>query len=175
MQHLERSLRHLENWAMLLVATALFSMMLITVINVVLRYIFNAPLVWSYEVISDYLLAISFFLALSYTLREHGHIALDSVIRRIQSPHARSAIGLVCDLFALALFLGICYEGSLTTHSSWANDYSLPGAIPLPAWPAYIMIPIGSGLISIRLICQIVIHTLDLRARQFRTQPATDK
>ncbi|MGH8600679.1 MAG: TRAP transporter small permease [Burkholderiales bacterium] len=158
MQIFDRWLRRIEQAAMLLVAAALFSMMMITVIDVVLRYVFNAPFSWSYDVIGNYLLVILFFLALSYTLREQGHIALDLAVRKIASVRARALLALVGDVLAFALFAGILYEGAVTTRSDWVSHYLLPGVIPLPTWLAHVFVPIGCAIIVLRVLYQALQH-----------------
>ena len=55
----------------------LLLLMLLVVADVALRYLFNAPLAWSYEVVSSYLMPGLFFLAVSHTLKAHGHVAVD--------------------------------------------------------------------------------------------------
>jgi TRAP-type C4-dicarboxylate transport system permease small subunit len=162
MQIFDRWLRRIEQVAMLLVAAALFSMMMITVVDVVLRYAFNAPFSWSYDVIGNYLLVILFFLALSYTLREQGHIALDLVVRKIASVRARAALALIGDVLALAFFVGILYEGAVTTRSDWVNHYLLPGVVPLPTWLAHVFVPIGCGIIALRILHQLLLHAASL-------------
>ncbi|HEY8710166.1 MAG TPA: TRAP transporter small permease subunit, partial [Burkholderiaceae bacterium] len=52
-------------------------LMLLAVADVALRYLFNAPLSWSYEMVSSYLMPGLFFLAVSHTLKAHGHVAVD--------------------------------------------------------------------------------------------------
>lgn len=162
MQVFDRWLRRLEQVAMFFVAAALFAMMMITVVDVVLRYAFNAPFSWAYDVIGNYLLVILFFLALSYTLREQGHIALDLVVRKIASVRARAAIALAGDLLALAFFIGILYEGVLTTRSAWINHYLLPGVMPLPTWLSHVFVPIGCAIIGLRVLYQAVLHARSL-------------
>jgi TRAP-type C4-dicarboxylate transport system permease small subunit len=162
MQIFDRWLRRIEQVAMLLVAAALFSMMMITVVDVVLRYVFNAPFSWSYDVIGNYLLVVLFFLALSYTLREQGHIALDLVVRKIATVRARAALALIGDVLALALFVGILYEGAVTTHSDWVSHYLLPGVIPLPTWLAHVFVPIGCAIIVLRVLYQALLHAASL-------------
>ena len=57
-----RLLERVENVAMAIVASALFATMMITVVDVVMRYGFNAPLAFAYDFIGQYLLVAAFFL-----------------------------------------------------------------------------------------------------------------
>ena len=60
-------------------ALMLFVLMCLVVADVSMRYLFNAPLQWSFEVISNYLMPGLFFLAVSHTLKAHSHVAVDIV------------------------------------------------------------------------------------------------
>ena len=65
-------------------AVLMLAMMLLVVADVSLRYLFNAPLAWSYEVITSYLMPGVFFLAVSHTLEVHAHVAVDLLHQRMR-------------------------------------------------------------------------------------------
>ena len=62
---LRRTIDALDNGLMALGCLMLFSLMCVVVADVSLRYLFNAPLQWSYQVISSYLMPGLFFMAAS--------------------------------------------------------------------------------------------------------------
>lgn len=63
-----------------LAATLLFSMMTLTFVDVVLRYVFNAPIKGSFEV-SETLMAVLIFAGLPLVSRHGEHITIDSLVR----------------------------------------------------------------------------------------------
>src|SRR3546814_4948559 len=75
----EKWIARIEQLWMYVAAIALFAMMFITVVDVVLRYVWNSPLGWSQEVITLYLLAAAFSMALSATLEDNAHIRIDFI------------------------------------------------------------------------------------------------
>ena len=129
--------------------------MLIVTVNVVLRYVFNAPLSWSYDVVAEYLMVATFFLAVSYTLRIGGHMAVDVCIGRLKNRRLLAAYRLVGDILALLLTLGIGYKGYETTATAWTNADFLPGVVPFPTWPSHILVPIGMGILALRLLYRV--------------------
>jgi TRAP-type C4-dicarboxylate transport system permease small subunit len=157
-------IRRLENVAIFFVGVALAAMMLIVTTNVALRYLFNAPFSWSYDVIDQYLMVAAFFLAVSYTLRTNGHMEVDVFVAALTSLRLLAALRLVGDILSLLLTLGIAYEGYLTTVTAWTNAEFLPGVIAFPTWPSHILVPIGMGILALRLLYRIFndVHSLAL-------------
>lgn len=79
-------------------------LVLITVITVTSRYLFNAPMIWAWDVNIQLAGALA-FLAAGYTLLHRGHVVLDLLVKRL-SPRARARIDLVISLVFL-LVIGI--------------------------------------------------------------------
>ena len=51
--------------------------------DVMLRYLFNKPLAWAYDLIGLYLMAGVFFLSLSGTYAAHAHVGVDILVQRL--------------------------------------------------------------------------------------------
>ncbi len=69
---LVRLLDRLENVAIVAAGLCLAVMMLVVTMDVVMRYGFNAPLGWVYDLVGKYLVVAAFFLAVSETFRRGG-------------------------------------------------------------------------------------------------------
>ena len=65
LQSTHRSISVVESLWAALASVCLFAIMVIVFLDVGLRYIFNSPLGWSYDVISLYLMVALFFLTVS--------------------------------------------------------------------------------------------------------------
>lgn len=128
----------------------LFAIMVIVVVDVALRYLFNAPLGWSYDLISLYLMVALFFLALSVTQRDDHHVRVDIVFRHV-SPRVRHAMELVSYLLTVVVLVGIVYQGSVKFWISWQNNDVVAGAVPWPTWLGAVLVPLGVGLLVLRL------------------------
>jgi TRAP-type C4-dicarboxylate transport system permease small subunit len=136
--------------------------MAITVVDVVMRYGFNSPLAFAYDLITQYLLVAAFFLALSYTLRVGGHMNVDMLLVAIRSERARAALRLTADALSIAFFLALLYAGYVTAQDSWSRGERLVGALPLPVWISQAFVPLGVALLLLRLACRIATDVAEL-------------
>jgi len=130
-------------------AVALAAMTIVTFVQVILRYVFEAGLVWSLEA-STYSFGWLVLIGMSYGVRTRAHIAVDLVTRRL-SPEAGRRLA----LFALALSLVYCalmiygsavFVDRLMTLGNDARD------IPVPRWVLTGIMPVGFSLLAFRLL-----------------------
>jgi TRAP-type C4-dicarboxylate transport system permease small subunit len=155
----ERVLGVLDKAAMLVVAIALAGIMCVTIVDVIGRYGFNSPLEWAFTLISSYLLVAAFFLSVSYTFRQKGHVNVDIFHSRLP-PRARNAVTAGTELLAV-VFIGIIFwQGVLTTWNAWGDKLVEFGIISWPTWASKIFVPLGTGLLVARLLHSSVIHLL---------------
>lgn len=128
----------------------LMLLMLLVVADVALRYLFNAPLAWSYEMVSSYLMPGLFFLAVSHTLKAHGHVAVDILHNRM-SRTTRYVMHAATSALAAPAF-GLC--AVVAAQHTW--DEFQTGAVSTsglgaPSWTTSILLPLGFGLLALRL------------------------
>ena len=157
----ERALRVIETIGVSLAGVMMFLIMLVVVADVVLRYFFNAPLSWSYELISLYLMVGLFFFALSDTLAANAHVCVD--ILQLYLPkrlrHACEFIGYAC---VIPVFAGIFYMSVIRTWESYQGAEVLAGHIAWPTWLASVCVPLGVGVILLRMVLRLAGHGLSL-------------
>ena len=94
LNRIQLALRSVEAVFDAVTSLAMFVVMVLVSTDVAMRYLFNHPLSWSYDVISMYLMATVFLLALSSTLRHNHHVRVD-ILFQLASPRARMAMELV--------------------------------------------------------------------------------
>ena len=156
----------IENAFMTLAGAALAIIMCIVVADVILRYFFAAPLSWSHEIISMYLVTQVFFLALAGTFRDGGHIKVD-LFDRFQNTWFFSVAELIATCMTLLFFCLMLQQ--MATHG-WkvflSNDV-LDGAIPWPTWPPYFLGAVGVGLLIFRMVLLMIIKINLLSKGQF--------
>ncbi|HVL57718.1 MAG TPA: TRAP transporter small permease [Burkholderiaceae bacterium] len=90
--------RRLEFALGVLAASILFAMMLLTFVDVILRYFFNAPMKGSFEV-TELLMAVLIFCGLPLVSYRGGHVAIDTFERflpRLLRRALQPTIHLVC-------------------------------------------------------------------------------
>jgi TRAP-type C4-dicarboxylate transport system permease small subunit len=154
-------LTSIERIAGILAAIALAAIMVIVALDVSMRYIFNRPFAWSYDFVSLYVMAALFFLALSRTYAVHGHVNVD-LLHHFLGPRARRSLELVITLGSAGLFALMTYAGATRAWSQYVGNEVMSGLYTWPAWVSAVFVPIGSGLIVIRLVFDAVCHLTTL-------------
>jgi TRAP-type C4-dicarboxylate transport system permease small subunit len=122
--------------------------------EVLMRYVFNSPIPGHLEG-SELLMPIIVFLAISYTQRTHGHVGMDLLIETLPEGGRR-----VLQIVTLALSVFICavlaYYSARNAHQLWLYDDVTMTPPYFKTWPAAAAIPLGYGLISLRMILQLL-------------------
>ncbi|QEY23863.1 TRAP transporter small permease [Neisseria animalis] len=128
---------------------------LIMVIQVVLRYFFNAPLFWAEE-ISTQLLAFITALGLAYLTHTKQHICIDFVIGKLNGK-ARTAVALVSNTLLLALMTVLCfYAWEWVLRPEVQAEIS--GTTGLPRWYTFAALPVALTLLCLHQTVVTVNH-----------------
>ena len=133
--------------------------------DVAMRYLFNSPFAWAYDLIALYLMAGVFYFVLSDAYRANAHVGIDILHARM-GPRMRRAADLLTAAVSLSLFALIAYVGAERAWEGFVNDGVLAGQIPWPIWLSAIIVPIGCGLLLLRLALQFVRNLLGLATPQ---------
>ena len=125
------------------VAVALFAAMFgAIIVQIVLRYVFNAPLVWTDE-FASYLFVWISFLGFAMATRKRVHIGIGVVADRLPARGRRMLHGFWCVAtiaFALVLLaVGI----AITRRNADVQMVSLDFAL----WPVYLVVPIAAAFL----------------------------
>ncbi|WGS18872.1 MULTISPECIES: TRAP transporter small permease [unclassified Bradyrhizobium] len=156
-----KALRAIENVASTIAAAFMFAIMVIVFGDVIMRYVFNRPFSWAYDLISLYLMAGIFFLVLSEAYASHAHVSVD-ILQQKFSPAMIRVSEIVTCIVGIAVFSLIAYLGYLRAVDSFESADVMAGAIPWPMWPSIGLVPFGAGLITIRLALHLIAHVLSL-------------
>ena len=157
LMRIDKTLKMAERSLALLATGFMLAIMLVVTADVAMRYLFNSPFPWAYDLIALYLMAGVFYFVLSDAQREHAHVSIDIVQNRM-GRRVRHLTGLLTALISAVLFTLIAYVGVENAWESYANDEVLAGIIPWPMWLSAIIVPIGSTLLVFRLALQAVGH-----------------
>lgn len=154
-----RGLRVVENACMYGAAAGMVAIMMIVVVDVVLRYVFSAPLSWSYDVVSMYLVSFVIFLALAESFRRGVHIKVD-MIQRLRGTRflaAAELLGYSASLLLFGLILHLLVSQGV--QGMIARDV-VDGAIPWPTWPPYLIAALGTGLLWLRMLLSLSLRLI---------------
>ena len=91
-----------------LAALLVLLLIALMIYEVIVRYVFGAPTIWSYEV-STWVMGGSFVLAIAYALSSGSHVRID-VLQPLLPAKAQPAIDLLGYAILLPLLLWLCWE-----------------------------------------------------------------
>ena len=137
--------------------------MVFVVVDVLLRYFFNAPIGWVIEV-CEYFLLFTPFLGMAWLVRKaEGHIRIDVVV---QSLNAKVQAILNCwgsFLVVLALVPG-AYYSAISAWSHIERNVMTPGVYPVPKGYLMFVITLGFTLTAIEFARKAWGHFREIRA-----------
>lgn len=153
------------SWSLAAVAgVTLILMMVQTVIDIVLKNLFGAPIEGNLEIISVYYMVAIVFLPLALVEVKHEHIQVDLVVR-LFPPWLRRITDTAGYLVAAVFFAILAYRTGLDALKSYQIGELLMTSILITIWPAKFSLPIGFG--AVMLACL-------LHAWRAATDPAFD-
>lgn len=131
-----------------------FILMLVTSVNIILRYVFSSPLKGTVEV-SGLIMVVIVFLPLAYVQSHGGQIRVDVLISHLPSRAQKIAEAII-----LIICLGICTiliwqtsRGAL--NSIKINDVTA-GIVNITTIPSRVSIVVGLFVLSLTLLAQLI-------------------
>ena len=132
---------------------ALLGLLLLVFHEVVVRYVFNSPTLFSVE-ISEYLLVFVAFLSAGWVLKEDRHVQMLAVTNLL--PEKARLWADIFTSFGVMIFCGIlAWKGGQTTIMAYAGDYHSSSLLNFPLWIPYSIIPFGAFILGIQYIIRI--------------------
>ncbi len=138
----------------------LFVLFLIVIHEVVVRYVFNSPTLYSVE-LSEYLLILVVFMSIARVHKEDRHVAVTFVVDRLPEK-MRVGMKIATSLLTMA-FLGVLvWKGGKTAITAYTGNYHSSSLLDFPMWAPYALIPLGALLLNLQYIVKIseLIRTL---------------
>ena len=137
-------------------------MMMITIsFDVAMRYLFNAPTTWSFEV-NRYMLIMVVFMGGPWTLTAGGHVSVDLFTETMER-RKRVVLDIVTSVMAFIYMLMFTWESVVFTWDAWENAIRSTEYLAWPLWPIRMFLVIGGGLLSIQYIIKIAEDTAKLK------------
>jgi len=156
-----RVAENINHWAGQITLYLVFALPAVMLYEVVLRYIFNSPTIWVFEV-SNFLFGGIIILGGGYLLLHKGHVSVDIIYNRL-SVRGRAILDL-CTSPLFFLFVGVLMWQGIdmfwTSLSRWENS---PSVWAPALWPVKLLIPVGCGLMLIQLLVNFVKNIMIVR------------
>lgn len=156
--HLFRQLlSHAEKVANVIGGIAVIMIAIITLAGVAERFL-GISSTGIYESVELLLVAVV-FLPLSFGQSNKSHIHVDLVVERLHGP-MRNILDIFILLVSLVIFSLITWRSGISALQAWKTGDVIMGVVNYPLWPSKILVPIGCGLMSIRLLVQLLGQSL---------------
>ena len=161
MRAIGRAINAIINWLVSaqgkIAGYAVLVMTLMVTMDVILRFVFNAPTNFATE-ITAYLLVVSVSFGLAYTLKERAHIRIDLIISHL--PRRATRWLQVFTSIISAFFTGfLCWLSWSQVAKSFALQTTSRTGLDVVIWPFQLFIPMGLALICLLLLLNIYNET----------------
>jgi len=137
-------------------AFLVFPLAFVVVYEIAMRFLFNMPTVWAYDV-SWLLFGAMFLLGGAYTLQEERHVRVDIIFRLFPKKFQK----IIELLFFLVVFLpmtaALVWRGIIFANVAFQGNEMLSTTLfVFPAWRAKIFIPIGFSLLFLQGLSSVI-------------------
>ena len=154
---MEAVLNAADTLLLLIAVLCLCAIGLLTTIDVAMRYLFNSPFSFAFDLTSMYLFPASVLLVLSDVFRKNENIEIDLFSNRFSIRKWRF-FSLIGGLAACIIFATIAYMYIGKSIHAYTVGESTFGAINWPMWPAVAIAAIGFSFLSLSILCRSVEH-----------------
>lgn len=144
-----------SDWSGKLFSFTAFIMMAILGYEIIARYVFNAPSIWAPEWV-PLLCGIYCIMGGAYTMVSRGHVNVDIIHAKV-SQRSRAILDLVTFPIGLVFFVALLY---VSARFAWAAAEVFEDSgttAQTPVWIAKSMLPIGTFLMGIQWISNIIL------------------
>lgn len=140
----------------------LFVMMMLGTVDVSGRYLFNKPILGTFEIFEILLPAIV-LLGLGYTQENKAHVRMEILVSRLSS-RKQTILNFVTNGCALFISVLILWRGWVLTTDYWRIGRMVP-TIEVPLFLPQLLVPLGALMLSLVLIVQMIQYIVQLRER----------
>jgi TRAP-type C4-dicarboxylate transport system permease small subunit len=149
----ESAIRIVSRISNTLAMGVLVIMMLLTVADVLLRYIFRRPILGTVE-LTEYMMIPVVFLAVPWCAIKGGHAKIDLVVERLP-PKAQAIFDIVAGLIGFFMISLICWQGFLESKNMWVSHIGAD-MLNVPTYPFYLIVAAGAFLFALVLLVYII-------------------
>ena len=133
---------------------SLVVIMLIQVMDVVLRYVFNNPTIWAMDT-NIMLFTGASMLACAYALLHDTHVRLDIVYRTL-GHKAKIILDMITGLVAMIAICFVIWKGFDSFLWAWKMNQHGHSYWAPPLWPVKLCLPFGGILLLFQFISRLL-------------------
>jgi len=129
------------------------SIMLLTVLDVLLRFLLNHPIVGSVE-LCEYFIVMGGFLGVAWCAVQGGHVKVGMIVDRL-SPRSQSIADLVNYILAVFIIPLVSWRLFVQAGNVYQEDITSAN-LEIPAFPFYYLAAIGFAMLSLVVLIQLI-------------------
>ena len=133
---------------------------LIIFAQIIMRSVFNSSLTWSEE-LTRYIFIWQIWLGVSIAQKEKQHIKVELLFSFIKNEKFKDVVDIIATLIMIAFNVFLVIKGSELVGQMIVR-HNLSGAMRLPMYIVYLVLPLSAGILSLRLAGQLVSDMEDL-------------
>ncbi|MDT8440071.1 MAG: TRAP transporter small permease subunit [Desulfuromonadales bacterium] len=155
MLKVERSINMLNDKVGLLTAYLIVPLVLVVVYEVFMRYLFNAPTTWGFE-LTTFLYGMHFVLGFAFTHKHNGHVAIDVFEARL-APRPRVLLRIATNLLFFLPTVGLIAVWSVIyAADSWRDWERAATSWAPPLYPFKTIMAIGFILLFLQGVAKLI-------------------
>ena len=149
----DQRLLPVENLFNLIAAIAIFGLMVLGVLQIGLRSIFNTPIVGYIDLVELSMAALA-FLGASYCQRMGGHIRMEILVGKLRGRALWifEAVGTLAAMLVIGVLVWYGWDHFMRAYT--LGDTTIDAEYPV--WPSKLLVPIAFSVWFIRLFIQLV-------------------
>ena len=157
-----------NEWVGRILSFLIIPMTVITVIEVILRYVFNRPTLWAWD-INTMLLGAFTVLTGGYVLLKDGHVAMDVFVSRF-SLRVRAVVALVTSLLFFFSIGLLVWQSGISAWESFMMREQVNSVWGPPLYPLKILWPIGVFLVLLQGVAKFIRDLNDARSKEAKNR-----
>ena len=150
---MKKTLYYFDKFEEYLLASSLVVTVLVVFLQVIMRYVFQSSLSWSEE-LARYLFVYQTWLGAALGVKYRKHIRVELLLNALPLK-GRQYLDLAIVILCLAFCAFLAANSSMLVNEIFSKQALSPG-MHMKMGFAYASVPIGCGLMSIRLIQQLI-------------------
>lgn len=152
-RNMGKAINRLCRFGHLLGEIAVLILLLMVFYTVVMRYFFNNPPIWTEE-IGCYLFIFIIWISVGSVLKEDRHITFDLAFEYI-SPNKQIWFRIVTSFVGLLFCAILAWYSAKYTFFQYQFNLQSSTLLSVPLWIPYLIIPLGTILISMQFLVKI--------------------
>jgi TRAP-type mannitol/chloroaromatic compound transport system permease small subunit len=139
----------ISEWTGRICGWVILPLMMLVVIEVVLRYFFNHPTIWNFE-ITVQLYAFHFMIVAAFALLHGSHVAID-VFSQMLSKRAKAILDVITyTIFFFPFLIIVLYQGIKYSAKAWILLEKSWSSFQAPLYPIKTVIPLMAFLLLVQ-------------------------